>query len=162
MQVEWLILRAGTSWILDDVVIRNLWHSNRSALVTTIHVFGHAAGPFEINAMLLYHNAAYLIEFYVQKEEFQGLILCIWEFTRVWVPLITVTGSWCAGQAIVQMAKSQNDSCEYAIKFFASRATFEAELAMYDTGGSIDSSSLAQFLPKVLPPTPASKCICED
>jgi hypothetical protein len=47
------------------------------------------------------------------------------------------------------MAKSQYDGLEYAIKFFVSRATFNAELAMYDSRGDTQGSSLAQFLPKV-------------
>jgi hypothetical protein len=50
---------------------------------------------------------------------------------------------------VVQMAKSQYDGLEYAIKFFVSRATFNAELAMYDSRGDAQGSSLAQFLPKV-------------
>jgi hypothetical protein len=47
------------------------------------------------------------------------------------------------------MAKSQYDGLEYAIKFFISRAAFNAELAMYDSRGDTQGSSLAQFLPKV-------------
>jgi hypothetical protein len=47
------------------------------------------------------------------------------------------------------MAKSQYDDLEYAIKFFVSRAAFDAELAMYDCRGGPQTSSLAQFLPKV-------------
>jgi hypothetical protein len=47
------------------------------------------------------------------------------------------------------MAKSQYDNLEYAIKFFFSKATFEAELAMYDSRGGTQTSDLAQFLPKV-------------
>jgi hypothetical protein len=54
-----------------------------------------------------------------------------------------------AGQAVVQMAKSQYDNMEYAIKFFVSRAAFDAEMAMYDCRGGAQTSSLAQFLPKV-------------
>jgi hypothetical protein len=50
---------------------------------------------------------------------------------------------------VVQMAKSQYDGLEYAIKFFVSRATFNAELAMYDSKGDTQGRSLAQFLPKV-------------
>jgi hypothetical protein len=55
----------------------------------------------------------------------------------------------CAGQAVVQMAKSQYDGLEYAIKFFISGAAYVAELAMYDCRGDTQGSSLAQFLPKV-------------
>jgi hypothetical protein len=47
------------------------------------------------------------------------------------------------------MAKSQYDGLEYAMKFFISKAAFVAELAMYDSGGDTQGSSLAQFLPKV-------------
>jgi hypothetical protein len=47
------------------------------------------------------------------------------------------------------MAKSQYDGLEYAIKFFISRVAFNAELAMYDSKGDTQGSSLAQFLPKV-------------
>jgi hypothetical protein len=47
------------------------------------------------------------------------------------------------------MAKSLYDDIEYAIKFFVSRAAFDAELAMYDCRGGAQTSSLAQFLPKV-------------
>jgi hypothetical protein len=47
------------------------------------------------------------------------------------------------------MAKSQYDRLEYAIKFYISRATFNAELAMYDRRGGTQGSRLAQFLPKV-------------
>jgi hypothetical protein len=47
------------------------------------------------------------------------------------------------------MAKSQHDGLEYAIKFFVSRAAFNAELGMYDRGGGTQASNLAQFLPKV-------------
>jgi hypothetical protein len=50
---------------------------------------------------------------------------------------------------VVQMAKSQYDGLEYAIKFFISRAAFNAELPMYDSRGDTQGSSLAQFLPKV-------------
>jgi hypothetical protein len=50
---------------------------------------------------------------------------------------------------VVQMAKSQHDGLEYAIKFFISRAAFIAELAMYGCRGDTQGSSLAQFLPKV-------------
>jgi hypothetical protein len=55
----------------------------------------------------------------------------------------------CAGQAVVQMAKSQYDGLEYAIKFFISRVAFNAELAMYDSKGDTQGSSLAQSSPKV-------------
>jgi hypothetical protein len=47
------------------------------------------------------------------------------------------------------MAKSQYDGLEYAIKFFVSTDAFVAELAMYDSRGDTQGSSLAQFLPKV-------------
>jgi hypothetical protein len=50
---------------------------------------------------------------------------------------------------VVQMAKSQHNGLEYAIKFFVSRAAFNAELSLYDHGGDTQGSGLAQFLPEV-------------
>jgi hypothetical protein len=47
------------------------------------------------------------------------------------------------------MAKSKYDVLQYAIKFFISRAAYIAELALYDSRGDTQGSSLAQFLPKV-------------
>jgi hypothetical protein len=61
---------------------------------------------------------------------------------------------------VVQMAKSQYDGLEYAIKFFISRVAFNAELAMYDSRGDTQGSSLAQFLPKVCSRQPS--CTTSD
>jgi hypothetical protein len=53
-----------------------------------------------------------------------------------------------AGQAIVQMAKSQVTGMEYAIKFFISQSAFAAEQALY-----LDANNpLTKFLPQVCSP----------
>jgi hypothetical protein len=52
------------------------------------------------------------------------------------------------------MARDSLDSSEYAIKFFISTQAFEAEKALYSS-----DAALAQFLPKVWPPTPPPLCI---
>ena len=54
-----------------------------------------------------------------------------------------------AGQAVVQMARGQRDKREYALKFFVSRAAFDAEAALYAQGRSSATGGLAQFLPQV-------------
>ena len=58
---------------------------------------------------------------------------------------------WRAGQAVVQMARGKNDGVEYAIKFYVSRAAFEAERGLYSQRTSTQATGLAQFLPKVWP-----------
>jgi hypothetical protein len=63
--------------------------------------------------------------------------------------VVNLTYGRCAGQAVVQMAKSKHDRLEYAIKFFVSRAAFDVEQAMYGQGSGAHSCGLAQFLPKV-------------
>jgi hypothetical protein len=50
---------------------------------------------------------------------------------------------------VVQMARGKHDSREYAIKFFASRQSFDAEHALYCSGSQVQASGLAQFLPQV-------------
>jgi hypothetical protein len=45
------------------------------------------------------------------------------------------------------MARGKHDRREYAIKFFASRQSFDAEHALYCS--QVQASELAQFLPKV-------------
>jgi hypothetical protein len=53
----------------------------------------------------------------------------------------------CAGQAVVQMARSKfNPQMEYAIKFFMSRKVFEAEAALYQD----KATPLGKFLPEVI------------
>ena len=47
------------------------------------------------------------------------------------------------------MARSRVNGLEYAIKFFVSRAAFQAEHAMYRPGGNTQASGLAKFLPQV-------------
>lgn len=53
--------------------------------------------------------------------------------------------AWHAGQAVVQMARHKHSSEEFAIKFFAKRADFDSESALYREQGS----ALFSFLPKV-------------
>lgn len=55
----------------------------------------------------------------------------------------------CAGQAVVQMARSIQNGMEYAIKFYVSRAVFDLEQGMYAQGGGAQAGDLAQFLPQV-------------
>ena len=47
------------------------------------------------------------------------------------------------------MARSRLNGLEYAIKFFVSRAAFNAEHAMYRAGSDTQASGLAKFLPQV-------------
>lgn len=59
-----------------------------------------------------------------------------------------VISRMCAGQAVVQMAKSTRDGLEYAIKFFVSQAAFHAESELHSCATS-DFNPLVKFLPKV-------------
>lgn len=55
-----------------------------------------------------------------------------------------------AGQAIVQIARSQTSGLEYAIKFFATEAAYKVEAGLYRREDGVHSSDLVQFLPQVL------------
>ena len=48
------------------------------------------------------------------------------------------------------MARSKYDGLEYAIKFYVSRAAFEAEKSLYSERAAAQATGLAQFLPQVL------------
>ena len=50
---------------------------------------------------------------------------------------------------MVQMARGRHDGVEYAIKFYVSRAAFEAERGLYSQRASRNATGLAQFLPQV-------------
>lgn len=50
-----------------------------------------------------------------------------------------------AGQAVVQMTRHNRCPEEYAVKFFAKRADFESEAALYRD----QTCALFNFLPKV-------------
>ena len=52
---------------------------------------------------------------------------------------------WREGQAVVQMARGRYDGVEYAIKFFVSRAAFEAERGLYSLRTSDKATCLAQL-----------------
>ena len=54
-----------------------------------------------------------------------------------------------AGQSVVQMAKYEHGGLEYAIKFYVSRAAFDAESALYSQHTTAQVTELAQFLPQV-------------
>ena len=56
----------------------------------------------------------------------------------------------CAGQGVVQMARSKHNGLEYAIKFYVSRSAFTAEFGLYSQRTSQKAAGLAQFLPEVL------------
>ena len=47
------------------------------------------------------------------------------------------------------MARGRHDGVEYAIKFYVSRAAFEAEKGLYSQRTSRNATGLAQFLPQV-------------
>ena len=47
------------------------------------------------------------------------------------------------------MARGRYDGVEYAIKFYVSRAAFEAERGLYSQRTSQKATGLAQFLPQV-------------
>ena len=47
------------------------------------------------------------------------------------------------------MARGKHDGVEYAIKFYVSRAAFEAESELYSQRTTSQVTGLAQFLPKV-------------
>jgi hypothetical protein len=59
------------------------------------------------------------------------------------------TLSTCAGQAVVQMARSRLNGLEYAIKFYLSKAAFDAESGLYSQREGAQNVGLAQFLPEV-------------
>ena len=48
------------------------------------------------------------------------------------------------------MARSKYDGLEYAIKFYVSRAAFEAESGLYSERAASQVTGLARFLPQVL------------
>ena len=54
-----------------------------------------------------------------------------------------------AGQSVVQMSNYQHGGLEYAIKFYVSRAAFDAECALYSQRNTAHVTELAQFLPQV-------------
>ena len=47
------------------------------------------------------------------------------------------------------MARSKYDAVEYAIKFYVSRAAFEAESGLYSQRAAAQVTGLSQFLPRV-------------
>lgn len=61
---------------------------------------------------------------------------------------------YCAGQAIVQMAKCKFSGIEYAIKFYVSLRAFKKEAHLYSKKRSSKNlDCLSQFLPLVRPKT---------
>jgi hypothetical protein len=60
----------------------------------------------------------------------------------------------CAGQAVVQMARSKVNGLEYAVKFYVSKAAFDAECAMCGCSVMLSPaashSSCPRFVPAVL------------